>query len=101
LLCLLVLLTLDLHRYLSHDNIQSISLWQCLIILFLRHGLLVVFLLVSGCSSIVRPILVIVVGIILASTGIELVPSVDLLRLDVIGVRGQEALVLFAGTGEC
>jgi hypothetical protein len=64
--------------------------------------LLVLFLLVSGSSSIVRPtILVIVVGIILASTGIELVPSVDLLRLDVIGVRGQEALVLFAGTGEC
>jgi hypothetical protein len=37
----------------------------------------------------------------LASTGIELVPPVDLLGLDVIGVRGQEALVLFAGTGEC
>lgn len=64
--------------------------------------LVLLFLLVSG-SSIVRPIffVVVVVGIILASTGIELVPSVDLLGLDVIGVRGKEALVLFAGTGEC
>ena len=64
--------------------------------------MLVLFLLVSGCSSIVRPtILVVVVGIILASTGIELVPPVDLLRLDVIGVRSKKALVFFAGTGEC
>jgi hypothetical protein len=63
--------------------------------------LLVVFLLVSGSSFIVRSIFVVVVGIILASTGIELVPSVDLLRLDVIGLRGNKALVLFASTGEC
>jgi hypothetical protein len=63
--------------------------------------LLVLILLISGCSSIVRPILVVVVGIILASTGFELVPSVDLLGLDVIGVRSKKALVLFAATGEC
>jgi hypothetical protein len=63
--------------------------------------LLVVFLLVSGSSFIVRSIFVVVVGIILASTGIELVPSVNLLRLDVIGVRGNKALVLVASTGEC
>lgn len=102
LLCLLVLLSLVLHRYLSHYKIQSIFLCQCLILLFLGQGLLVVFFLVSGSSSIVRPIFfVVVVGIILASTGFELVPPVDLLRLDVIGVRGKKALVHFTGTREC
>jgi len=62
---------------------------------------LLFFLFVSGSSSILRPIfkvVVIVVGVFLASTGFLLVAPVDLLRLDVIGVRGKKALVLFTAT---
>jgi len=61
---------------------------------------LLFFLFVSGSSSILRPLfkVVIVVGVFLASTGFLLVAPVDLLRLDVIGVRGKKALVLFTAT---
>jgi hypothetical protein len=60
---------------------------------------LLFFLFVSGSSSILRPLFkVVVVGVFLVSTGFLLVAPVDLLRLDVIGVRGKKALVLFTAT---
>ena len=61
---------------------------------------MLVLFLISLSSSLMRVLLFkVVIGIILvASTGFELVPPVDLLRLDVIGVRGKKALVLFTGT---
>jgi hypothetical protein len=59
---------------------------------------LILILLIDGSRSIVRTIIIVVVGVIIASTGFELVPPVDLLRLDVIGVRGKKELILFTGT---
>ena len=61
---------------------------------------LLFFLFVSGSSYILRLIfkVVIVVGVFLASTGFLLVAPVDLLRLDVIGVRGEKARVLLTAT---
>jgi hypothetical protein len=61
---------------------------------------LLFFLFVSGSSYILRLIfkVVIVVGVFLASTGFLLVAPVDLLRLDVIGVRGEKARVFFTAT---
>ena len=100
-LYLLFLLNTALANYLAQNLILSISrLKYYLIILFLRQGLLVpFFLFVSGSSSILRTIFkVVVVGVFLVSTGFLLVPPVDLLRLDVIGVRGEKTMVLFAAT---